>query len=118
MSPDQRRGSVLLAFAIALLWLVAACAAGRPASPIRLPEGYEVLTAHCEARAPESCASVHVTGDPDDEEAWGSGAKIGLLDSDWVNCPADVAHLREPVLRAPDGQHDHAGAFLFSDRAD
>jgi hypothetical protein len=56
---------VLLAFAIALLmWLVAACAAGRPTSLIRLREGYEVLTAHCEARAPESCTPVHVTGGP------------------------------------------------------
>jgi hypothetical protein len=67
---------VLLAFAIALLmWLVAACAAGRPTSLIRLPGGHEILTAHCEAPPPESCTPVHVTGDPRDEEAWGFRAR-------------------------------------------
>jgi hypothetical protein len=67
---------VLAALAMALIvWLFAACAAGRPTSLIRLREGYEVLTAHCEARAPESCVPVHVTGDPHDEEAWGFRAR-------------------------------------------
>ena len=67
---------VLLAFAIALLmWLVAACAAGRPTRLIRLPAGYEVLTAHCEASPPETCQPVRVTGDPVDEEAWGFRAR-------------------------------------------
>ena len=67
---------VLLVFAIALLlWLVAGCAAGRPTSLIRLLEGYEVLTAHCEAQPPESCTPVRVTGDPRDEEAWGFRAR-------------------------------------------
>jgi hypothetical protein len=67
---------VLGALTIALLmWLVAACASGRPTSLIRLRGGYEVLTAHCEARLPESCTSVHVTGDPHDEEAWGFRAR-------------------------------------------
>jgi hypothetical protein len=67
---------VLPAFALGLLMgLVAACAAGRPTSLIRLPEGYEVLTAHCEARAPESCTTVHATRDPHDEEAWGFRAR-------------------------------------------
>jgi len=67
---------VLAALAIALiLWLFVACAAGRPTSLIRLREGYEVLTAHCEARPPESCTPVHVTGDPHDEEAWGFRAR-------------------------------------------
>ncbi len=37
-----------------IMWLFAACAAGRPTNLIRLREGYEVLTAHCEARAPEA----------------------------------------------------------------
>jgi hypothetical protein len=80
--PAKTRGLalrlVLLAFAIALLmWLVAACAAGRPTSLIRLREGYEVLTAYCEAQPPESCTPVHVTGDPHDEEAWGFRARPG-----------------------------------------
>jgi hypothetical protein len=67
---------VLAALAMALIvWLFAACAAGRPTSLIRLREGFEVLTAHCEARAPESCVPVHVTGDPHDEEAWGFRAR-------------------------------------------
>ena len=49
------------AWTVALIvWLFAACAAGRPTSLTRLREGYEVLTAHCEARAPESCTTVHV----------------------------------------------------------
>lgn len=50
------------------------CAAGRPTSLIRLPAGYEVLTAHCET-SPESCVLVRVTGDPGDEEAWGFRAR-------------------------------------------
>ena len=67
---------VLAALTMALImWLFAACAAGRPTSLTRLREGYEVLTAHCEARAPESCTTVHVTGDPHDEEAWGFRAR-------------------------------------------
>jgi len=54
---------VLLALAIALiLWLFVGCAAGRPTSLIRLLQGYEVLTPHCEASPPESCTPVRVTG--------------------------------------------------------
>jgi hypothetical protein len=55
--------------------LFVACAAGRPTTLIRLREGYEVLTAHCEARPPESCPPIRVTGDPRDEEAWGFRAR-------------------------------------------
>lgn len=55
--------------------LFVACAAGRPTNLIRLREGYEVLTAHCETRPPESCTPVRVTGDPRDEEAWGFRAR-------------------------------------------
>ncbi len=51
-----------------VLWLFVACAVGRPTSLSRLPEGYEVLTAHC-GTSPESCRPVRVTGDPADEEA-------------------------------------------------
>ncbi len=69
---------VLAALTMALIvWLFVACAAGRPTSQIRLREGYEVLTAHCEARAPESCTPVHVAGDPHDEEAWGFPGAAG-----------------------------------------
>lgn len=57
------------------LGLLAGCAAGRPTSLIRLPQGYEVLTAHCEAQPPASCTRVRVTGDPRDEEAWGFRAR-------------------------------------------
>ena len=67
---------VLLALAIALIpGLFVACAAGRPTSLIQLPQGYEALTAHCEAQPPESCTPVRVTGDPRDEEAWGFRAR-------------------------------------------
>jgi hypothetical protein len=55
--------------------LVAACAAGRPTSLIRLREGYELLTAHCEVQPREACTPVRVTGDPRDEEAWGFRAR-------------------------------------------
>ena len=79
---------VLAALTTALIvWLFAACAAGRPTSLIRLRAGYEVLTAHCEARPPESCTPVHVTGDPHDEEAWGFRAR-----------PAADALWREPEV--------------------
>ena len=57
------------------LELLSGCAAGRPTSLSRLPEGYEVLTAHCEASPPETCQHVRVTGDPADEEAWGFRAR-------------------------------------------
>jgi hypothetical protein len=63
---------IVTAFSIGLL---AGCAAGRPTSLIRLPQGYEALTAHCEAQPPESCTPVRVTGDPRDEEAWGFRAR-------------------------------------------
>jgi len=56
------------------LELLSGCAAGRPTSLIRLPEGYEVLAAHCDT-SPESCRPVRVTGDPADEEAWGFRAR-------------------------------------------
>ncbi len=58
----------------ATLGLLSACAAGRPTSLTRLPQGYEVLTAHCES-APESCRRIEVSGDPADEEAWGFRAR-------------------------------------------
>jgi len=57
------------------LELLSGCAAGRPTSLIRLPEGFEVLTAHCEASPPENCQRVRVTGEPADEEAWGFRAR-------------------------------------------
>ncbi len=67
---------VLAAGALALiLWLVAGCAAGRPTALVRLPEGYEMLVAHCQVSPPASCQRVHVTGDPRDEEAWGFRAR-------------------------------------------
>jgi hypothetical protein len=70
------RRLVLIVWVIApIAWLFVACAAGRPTNLIRLREGYEVLTAHCEARPPESCTPVRVTGDPRDEEAWGFRAR-------------------------------------------
>ena len=77
--PTMNRGLalrlVLAALPIALVMgLFAACAAGRPTSLIRLREGYEILTAHCEA-PPESCTPLRVTGDPHDEEAWGFRAR-------------------------------------------
>jgi hypothetical protein len=56
------------------LALLAGCAAGRPTSLVRLPQGYEVLTAHCEDE-PKSCTPVQVTGNPRDEEAWGFRAR-------------------------------------------
>ena len=76
MTPGRTRRLVLAALTIALsVWLFAACAAGRPTSLTRLPGGYEILTAHCAARAPESCTPIRVTGDPRDEEAWGFRAR-------------------------------------------
>jgi len=56
------------------LELLSGCAAGRPTSLIRLPEGYEVLTAHCQTSS-ELCQRIQVTGDPADEEAWGFRAR-------------------------------------------
>lgn len=41
---------------------------------MRLPEGYEVLTAHCETSS-EFCQRIQVTGDPADEEARGFRAR-------------------------------------------
>ena len=76
-------GSVL-ALGLALL---SGCAAGRPTSLVRLPEGYEVLTAHCEASPPEPCQRVRTTGVPTDEEAWGFRAR-----------PAANALWREPEV--------------------
>ena len=76
MTPGRTLRLVLAALTIALsVWLFAACAAGRPTSLTRLPGGYEILTAHCAARAPESCTPIRVTGDPRDEEAWGFRAR-------------------------------------------
>jgi hypothetical protein len=73
MTRGTARRLVLIVWVIApIAWLFVACAAGRPTNLIRLREGYEVLTAHCEARPPESCTPVRVTGDPRDEEAWAS----------------------------------------------
>ena len=69
------------------LGVLAGCAAGRPTSLVRLLQGYEVLTAHCEAQTPESCTPVRVTGDPRDEEAWGFRAR-----------PAVTALWREPEV--------------------
>ena len=69
-----------------VLGLVAGCAAGRPTSLMRLPEGYEVLTAHCQSSS-GVCVRVRVTGDPSDEEAWGFRAR-----------PVARALLREPEV--------------------
>jgi hypothetical protein len=69
------------------LALLSGCAAGRPTSLIRLPEGYEVLTAHCEASPPATCQRVRTTSDPADEEAWGFRAR-----------PAANALWREPEV--------------------
>ena len=66
--------------------LLSGCAAGRPTSLIRLPEGYEVLTAHCETSS-ELCQRIQVTGDPADEEAWGFCAR-----------PAATALFKEPEV--------------------
>ena len=68
--PLLMRAAVILAF-----MLLSGCAAGRPTNLVRLREGYEVLTAHCEAGARESCVPIRVTGDPHDEEAWGFRAR-------------------------------------------
>lgn len=76
MSDWHARQRLLMTGAVALgIVLLSGCAAGRPTSLVRLREGYEVLTAHCEARAPEFCTPVRVTGDPHDEEAWGFRAR-------------------------------------------
>lgn len=76
MSAWHARQRLLMTGAVALgTMLLSGCAAGRPTSLVRLRQGYEVLTAHCEARAPESCMPVRVTGDPRDEEAWGFRAR-------------------------------------------
>jgi hypothetical protein len=64
--------AIAMTFGLALL---SGCAAGRPTSLIRLPEGYEVLTAHCEASPPATCQRVRTTSDPGDEEAWGFRAR-------------------------------------------
>jgi hypothetical protein len=75
MTRGPARRFVLTALAIApIAWLFVACAAGRPTSLIRLREGYEVLTAHCDTSR-ESCRRVRVTGDRADEEAWGFRAR-------------------------------------------
>jgi hypothetical protein len=74
---------VLLACPIALLMgLVAACAAGRPTSLLRLRTGYEILAARCQAWA-ESCTPILVTGNPRDEEAWGFRARPVSTRSVW-----------------------------------
>jgi len=79
----MRRGAWALA---ALVLLLAGCAAGRPTSLMRLPDGHEVLTAHCES-ATGGCVRVRVTGDPADEEAWGFRAR-----------PVANALVREPEV--------------------
>jgi hypothetical protein len=87
LTPGLALRLVLAALAIVLiLWLFVACAAGRPTSLIRLPEGYEVLTAHCETSS-ELCQRIQVTGDPADEEAWGFRAR-----------PAATALFKEPEV--------------------
>jgi hypothetical protein len=87
---DQRSAIRRLLTASAMtsgLALLSGCAAGRPTSLIRLPEGYEVLTAHCEASPPATCQRVRTTSDPADEEAWGFRAR-----------PAANALWREPEV--------------------
>ena len=87
LTPGLALRLVLAALAIVLiLWLFVACAAGRPTSLIRLPEGYEVLTAHCETSS-ELCQRIQVTGDPADEESWGFRAR-----------PAATALFKEPEV--------------------
>ncbi len=81
--PAMTPGALTIAL---VLWLFAACAAGRPTSLIRLPEGYEVLTAHC-GTSSELCQRIQVTGDPADEEAWGFRAR-----------PAATALFKEPEV--------------------
>ena len=89
--PNDPRGRTLRLVpaltAALLIGFFAGCAAGRPTSLIRLREGYELLTAHCEARPPDSCTPVRVTGDPHDEEAWGFRAR-----------PAAKALWKEPAV--------------------
>src|SRR5713101_9945381 len=76
MTRGPARRLVLAALVSApIAGLFVACATARPTALIRLREGYEVLTAHCEARPPESCTPIRVTGDPRDEEAWGFRAR-------------------------------------------
>lgn len=82
LPPVPMRAAVILA-----LVLLSGCAAGRPTNLVRLREGYEVLTAHCEAGARDSCVPIRVTGDPHDEEAWGFRAR-----------PAADALWREPEV--------------------
>jgi hypothetical protein len=71
-SASAWRGALVVA--AAALGLLVGCAAGRPTSLTRLPDGHEVLTAHCET-APPPCRRIHVTGNPADEEAWGFRAR-------------------------------------------
>ena len=85
--PEMKR-RILTGTVTALgLGLLTGCAAGRPTSLIRLLQGYEVLTAHCEASPLGSCTPVRVTGDPRDEESWGFRAR-----------PAVNALWREPEV--------------------
>ncbi len=120
MTPGRTLRLVLAALTIALiLWLFAACAAGRPTSLIRLREGCEVLTAQCEARPAEFCTPVHVTGDPHDEEAWGFRARpaanalwkepeVLYAVGDRVRCDEVPAMLRTRARRA--GGHTSDGS--------
>src|SRR5882672_262969 len=76
MSDWHARQLLLMRAGVTLaILLLSGCAAGRPTNLVRLREGYEVLTAHCDAGARESCVPIRVTGDPHDEEAWGSRAR-------------------------------------------
>jgi len=102
---------VLAAWTTALIvWLFAACAAGRPTSLTRLREGYEVLTAHCEARAPESCTTVHVTGDGGNPRSPRSGPTSSR---DWNDeGPRDGLSRAAPPLRAKAGCVGRSGSRL------
>src|SRR5260370_33437579 len=42
--------------------LLSGCAAGRPTNLVRLREGSELLTAHCDAGARQSCVPIRGTG--------------------------------------------------------
>ncbi len=86
------------AWILAIATVLSGCAAGRPTTLSRLPQGYEVLTAHCEG-APEQCQRIQVTGNPADEEAWGFRAR-----------PAPNALWREAEVFYAVGNHERCDA--------
>ena len=98
---------VLAALTIALIvWLFA----GAADEPDPAARGYEVLTAHCEARAPESCTTVHVTGDGGNPRSPRSGPTSSR---DWNDeGPRDGLSRAAPPLRAKAGCVGRSGSRL------